>query len=146
AEHGAKRTFVSGTDRPFLEGFDRGGFPGTGGGAPGKLKRSEAGRGSPVAPVVPAESLSMYWWSDVPSLLPVAVVVAIVLLLVWYYRPSDWVVRIRDGRVECSGKKPIPRRAELEEYLLDELKLTGPVKIMGRRQGGRLRVWFSGNL
>jgi hypothetical protein len=88
----------------------------------------------------------MFWWPDVPDLVVVAAVVAVALIVVWYWRPSDWVVRVRDGRVECAGKKPIPRRAELEEYLLGELKLPGPYKIMGRRQGGRLRVWFSGKL
>ena len=85
----------------------------------------------------------MYW---MPDILPAAVAVLVVLLVAWLWRRSDFVIRVRGGRVECRGKVPPAHRAELADFLLHELRLTDPVTILGRRHGRRVELWFRGRL
>jgi hypothetical protein len=69
-----------------------------------------------------------------------------VVVLIAIYNRADFVIRVRQGTVECRGKVPLAQTRGLSEFLLDDLALQDAVTIRGRWQGGRLRVWFQGNL
>jgi hypothetical protein len=83
-----------------------------------------------------AENLPRY----LAGLAAVAIVLAVLFL-----RRSDFVIRVRDGRIACKGKIPLSQIA-LEELLVNDLGLRGSVTISGARRGGRLQLWFRGDL
>src|SRR6266702_697539 len=77
----------------------------------------------------------------------VMLALAIALALVWYVgQRSDFVISVRAGRVKCQGAFPEAKHGEVARFLLDDLKVTGNVKIMGKRARGRLLLWFRGPL
>ena len=55
-------------------------------------------------------------------------------------------VRVRGGRVEHKGRFPLTHRPELDELLLRDLALRGPVSVYGVRKQRRWQVWFRGFL
>jgi len=86
------------------------------------------------------------WLPEVRDVAAVAVVLLAVLILVWCWRRGDFEIRYRDGRVAFRGKVPQPHAAAVADFLAQEMGLTGPVTITGRRVGRRLQLWFSGSL
>jgi hypothetical protein len=84
------------------------------------------------------------WLPGPPDLLRYAVVALLAAAVIWYWRRSDFVIRVRRGQVECRGRVPSARQPELTEFLLRDLGLAGPVRIAGRWQGGRLVLWCRG--
>jgi hypothetical protein len=46
----------------------------------------------------------------------------------------------------CRGALPESKHGEIARFLLDDLKLSGNVKIMGKRVRGRLVLWYRGAL
>jgi hypothetical protein len=78
------------------------------------------------------------WLPEAPDLLRYGVVALLAAAVVWYLLRSDFVIRVRQGRVECRGRIPAARQPELTEFLLRDLNLDGPVRIAGRWQAGRL--------
>jgi hypothetical protein len=83
---------------------------------------------------------------DTHVLLFAVVAVLFVLALLWVRNHSDFVIRVRRGEVRCRGRVPLAQTRGLREFLLDDLAVRDGVTIRGRWQGGRLRVWCSGNL
>ena len=69
---------------------------------------------------------------------------AVVLVVLYGPNRNDFVLRCRDGRFTCRGQ--LARRAELEQFLQDDLGLAGPLEIAGRRRSGRLVLSFGGEL
>jgi hypothetical protein len=61
-------------------------------------------------------------------------------------RHADFRIDLRDGRVKCTKGVPLALRAQLADFLLHDLALEGPLKILGARRGGRMSVWFRGQL
>lgn len=59
---------------------------------------------------------------------------------------SDFVIQVRDGQVQCKGKLPLSQRAAIVQFLLQDVMVHGPVKIMGAWHGKRLQLWFRGAL
>jgi hypothetical protein len=83
------------------------------------------------------------------ELLVHVVVGAAALWLIYHLllgRRADFRIVVRDGRVECSKGLPLVMRSELGDFLLHDLALRGPVKILGSRRGGRTSLWFRGRL
>jgi hypothetical protein len=78
------------------------------------------------------------------STLFAAIVVALIAFYVW--QRNDFIVRAGPGRFECRGLLPLVRQKALAQFLLHELPLRGEIKIMGKKTGGRLRLWFRGPL
>jgi hypothetical protein len=81
---------------------------------------------------------------DLPRYMAGLLALGIILAIV-FFRRSDFVIRVQDGRLACTGKLPLSQIA-LRELLVDDLGLAGPVKISGCRRGGRLHLWFRGDL
>jgi hypothetical protein len=81
---------------------------------------------------------------QLPRYLAGAAVIGIILAVL-FLRRSDFVIRVQDGRVACKGKLPLSQIA-LEELLVKDLAIAGPAKIAGCRRGGRLHLWFRGDL
>jgi hypothetical protein len=80
-----------------------------------------------------------------PTLLALAITALALLYVKQRWRPpADFVIAVRSGQVECRGALPRVLRPELESLLLEELKLTGPVTINGKRFRNGLRLWFDG--
>jgi hypothetical protein len=77
-------------------------------------------------------------------LLALLVLAAVAAALFW--RPSDFVIRVRDGRVEFKGRLPRAHHGAITRFLLDDLKLQRGAKIMGTRAGRRLRLRFRGKM
>src|SRR5262249_40678988 len=75
-----------------------------------------------------------------------AFVILIVLVAIWFWRRSDFVIRVRGDQVDFRGKFPASRRAGLAQFVRYDLQLTGPITIRGAWYGRRLRVWVSGPL
>jgi Protein of unknown function (DUF3634) len=75
----------------------------------------------------------------------VGVVVIYVTIRFLLVRRAEFTIRFSQGQAEFKGSFPIAQRAALADLLRD-LNLAGRVKIMGARQGARLRVWFGGPL
>jgi hypothetical protein len=71
-------------------------------------------------------------------------VVGLVALYLWA-RP-DFVIRVRDGRCTFRGRLALALQPVVAEFLLQDLKIDRPLRIFGRRIGGRLRLWFLGRL
>jgi hypothetical protein len=80
------------------------------------------------------------WLPEAPDLLRYGMVVLLAAAVIWYWQRSDFVIRVRQGRVECRGKIPAVRQPELTEFLLCDLNLSNSVRIAGRWQGGRLAL------
>ncbi len=68
-----------------------------------------------------------------------------IIVAVLFLRRSDFVIRLRQGRIACKGKLPLSQIA-LEELLIKDLGLHDAVTISGARRGGRLQLWFRGDL
>jgi hypothetical protein len=68
----------------------------------------------------------------------------VILVVLYQTGRKDFVVRLRDGRFSCKGR--LPQRSTLEQFLREDLALNGPLEIAGRRRGGRLVLWFGGDL
>jgi hypothetical protein len=90
--------------------------------------------------------MSISWLPETPDLLPEAVLVLVIVAVAWIWLRSDFVIRVRDGQVQCRGKIPAMRQPELVEFLIKDLGLRGPVRIAGRWQRGRLDLSFRGGL
>jgi hypothetical protein len=88
--------------------------------------------------------MSFPWLPETPDLLPCAVVVLVAAALAWVWLRSDFVIRVRSGRVDCRGRIPTVCRPELTEFLVKDLGLRGRVRIAGRWQRGRLVLSFRG--
>jgi hypothetical protein len=73
-----------------------------------------------------------------------AAVVGAALAYVW--RRKDFVIRVRDGRCDCTGRIPMALHGRIAEFLLNDLAVRGPVTIGGACRGGRLRLSFRGDL
>jgi hypothetical protein len=78
------------------------------------------------------------------STLFAAALVGLIALFLW--QRKDFVVRARPGRFECRGLLPVVQQKALAQFLLHELPLRGEIKILGKKTGGRLRLWFRGPL
>jgi hypothetical protein len=59
---------------------------------------------------------------------------------------SDFVIRLRHGRVEYNGRFPLTHQPEVTQLLLHDLGLKESAKITGSWSGGRVRLWFRGKL
>jgi hypothetical protein len=81
---------------------------------------------------------------DWPRYLAGALAVGLIFAVV-FLRRSDFVIRVRDGRLSHTGRLPFSR-ISVEELLLRDLELAGPVRIAGCRRAGRLQLWIRGNL
>jgi hypothetical protein len=68
------------------------------------------------------------------------------LALIYVRWRADFVVHVRDGRCRFAGKLPLVRRKALAQFLLDDLRPSGPVTIRGKVRDGRLRLQFQGTL
>jgi len=77
------------------------------------------------------------------NLLGALVLVSLVALVL--YPRADFKVQVRDGQIECRGKLPHAVKADLAR-LLGELQLGAPLKILGKWQGKKLRLWFRGRV
>jgi len=71
-------------------------------------------------------------------------VAGVVLVVLWDTRRKDFVVRFHRGRFTCRGK--LAQQHALAQFLRDDLDVTGPIEISGRRRNGRLLLWFGGDL
>jgi hypothetical protein len=74
------------------------------------------------------------------------IVVLAILVRVFFGRRSDFQIGVRDGRVEYKGRFPLALRPAIEEFLLKDLAIKGPVKIYAIRTNRRWRLWFRGQL
>jgi hypothetical protein len=72
-----------------------------------------------------------------------AVYIVYVLLL---RRSADFVIRIREDRVVFKGKFPLSQRAAIVQFIVNDLSVEGPCKIMGCWKKGRPTIWFAGRL
>jgi hypothetical protein len=72
--------------------------------------------------------------------------VILTLLAHFLWPRSDFTIRVRGGSVGCSGKLPAAQKDAISTFLLDDLRVRNPVKIMGSWQAGRLHLWFHGPL
>ena len=72
-----------------------------------------------------------------PGVLFALAVVA--LVGVYLTQRKDFVFRARPGRFECWGRVPLVKQEEVARFLLEDLAVREPVKVMGRwGPGGRL--------
>jgi hypothetical protein len=87
-------------------------------------------------------------WTEMGARVIVVLMAALCLYLLLFYRHADFVITVKYGQVHCSKGVPMVLRHQLTVYLLDDLELKGPLKIMGARQNGRGRLclWFRGQL
>jgi hypothetical protein len=87
-------------------------------------------------------------WTEMGARVIVVLIAALCLYLLLFYRHADFVIAVKDGQVHCSRGVPIVLRHQLTVYLLNDLELNGPMKIMGARQKGRGRLclWFRGQI
>jgi hypothetical protein len=77
----------------------------------------------------------------------VLVALLVVLLAALYqWSRADFVIRVRDGRCECRGRLPQALHGEVADFLLRDLKVKGPIKVLGKRVRGRLKLWYRGAL
>jgi hypothetical protein len=78
----------------------------------------------------------------------VGVLAVLVVYLLLLYRHADFVITLRDGQVHCSKGVPVAWRQHIAAFLVTDLALQGPVKIMGARRdrGRRLALWFRGKI
>jgi hypothetical protein len=90
--------------------------------------------------------MNPWYFLDFPNAFPGAFVILIALVVIWFWRRSDFVVRIRGDQVDFHGKFPASRRAGLAQFVRYDLHLAGPITIRGAWYGRRLRLWFSGPL
>jgi hypothetical protein len=90
--------------------------------------------------------MDLDYFTDPPVILLATVAVLCALVVLWLYQRSDFVIRVRRGNVECRGRVPLAQARGLTEFLLDDLAVRDGLTIRGRWHGGRLRVWFQGNL
>jgi hypothetical protein len=81
-------------------------------------------------------------------LLRIGAGVAVIVLIyqVLFGRRADFVIRVKHGRVAYTGKVPLSLQHDLTSFLLEDLSLTNPVRILGSRQGARTIVWFRGRI
>jgi hypothetical protein len=61
-------------------------------------------------------------------------------------RRADFVIRIREDRVDFKGNFPRAQRAAIIHFLSTEAGIRGPCKIFGSWKKGRPAVWFSGQM
>jgi hypothetical protein len=66
----------------------------------------------------------------------------VVSLLFW--RRSDFCIETKNGKVSYRGRVPLAFRSECDEFLLRDLRISGPTRIYGSRLPGGWRVWFRG--
>ena len=76
------------------------------------------------------------------SLVSLGVFAVIAAVLLW--PRSDFVIRVRDGQVTCTGKLPVAQHAAVARFILQDLKPQGPLTIRGTWEGRRLRLRFRG--
>jgi hypothetical protein len=78
--------------------------------------------------------------------LPIAALV--VLCLAWFWRRSDFTIRVRDGSVVCKGKLPQSMKQALTRYLAQEMPAKRSFRVKGvwQSKGSRPRIWFGGDL
>ena len=75
-----------------------------------------------------------------------AIVVVVILVRIFFWRRSDFRVSVRDGNVEYRGRFPLASRPAIEEFLLKDLAVKGPLKIYAIRRNRRWRLWFRGRV
>jgi hypothetical protein len=81
------------------------------------------------------------FWSEL------AACCAVLLVALYLARRKDFVIRVGpSGRFDCEGLLPKALQQELAQLLLHDLNLRGPVTILGKRSGNRIRLWFRGPL
>jgi len=76
-------------------------------------------------------------------------VVAFAVYLAYYFLFQghfDFTIQVREGQVLCKGKIALAQQQSVAAFLLDEMCLQGPVKILGRRNQGRISLAFRGRL
>jgi hypothetical protein len=78
----------------------------------------------------------------------VAVLAGLFVYRLLFYRRADFVIVIKDSRVHSSKGIPVALRQNLAVFLLRDLALTGPVKIIGSyvEKGRRLFLWSRGKI
>jgi hypothetical protein len=59
---------------------------------------------------------------------------------------GDFVIRVRDGDVRFKGRIATTHQPALAHFLVHELALRRPVRIVGIRRGQRLELRFRGRL
>ncbi len=72
------------------------------------------------------------------------IVVGLVGAFVWW-RP-DFVIRVRDGRCRCTGRLALVVQKAMTQFLLDDLRPSGRITILGYRRGRRLTLSYWGKL
>jgi hypothetical protein len=82
-----------------------------------------------------------YW----PTPTTVALVVAGLALAYVWLKP-DFIIRVRQGHCRCQGKLAVVAQRALAQFLLDDLRPSGPLLITGKYRQRRLRLFFLGNL
>jgi len=88
------------------------------------------------------------WYFPTEFLLQLGVV-AFVLCLAYHFllaKHADFTISLRKSRVTYKGKIALAQQAAIAEFLLQDLELQGPLKILGRRNKGSLQLWFRGKL
>ena len=59
---------------------------------------------------------------------------------------ADFTIQVRKGQVLCKGKIARAQQQSVAAFLLDEMRLQGPINILGRRNRGRISLTFRGRL
>jgi hypothetical protein len=88
------------------------------------------------------------WYFPAEFLLQIGAVL-FALCLAYHFllaKHADFTIRLRRGRVTYQGKVAVAQQGSIAEFLLQDLDLHGPLKILGRRNKGRLKLWFRGKL
>jgi hypothetical protein len=78
--------------------------------------------------------------------LAVILVAAYVVYELLLRRRADFVIRIRDDRIDFKGNFPLSQRAAIIQFIVNDLSIKGPCKVMGAWKKGRPAIWFAGRL
>jgi hypothetical protein len=76
------------------------------------------------------------------GVLSLGVLAAIVAAVLW--PRSDFVIRVRNGQVNCRGKLPLAQHAAITQFILRDMQAPGPLTIRGTWERRRLRLRFRG--
>jgi hypothetical protein len=68
------------------------------------------------------------------------------IYFLFFYRRSDFRIRVHGRHVECQGKLPIAHQQAVAEFLREDLTTRARLTIWGARHGKQLVLWFSGPL
>jgi hypothetical protein len=81
-----------------------------------------------------------------PVVIFLAVLVGLVAGVALLGPPSLFVIRVRQGRIECRGRRSLLAQQQIADFLLRDLAPRAPIAIVGYRIASRLRLRFSGPL